>query len=53
MNVCKPVPYSGTKRLEVPVRVELEMNNERIREFTPFVRPVHSRPERWNICGGI
>ncbi len=53
VEVGKPGPYPGTKRLEVPVKVELEMKNERIKEFTPFIRPVYNQPDRWQICGGI
>jgi hypothetical protein len=53
VEVGKPVPYPETNRLEVPIKVELERKNERIKEFTPYIRPVYNQPDRWSICGGI
>jgi hypothetical protein len=53
VEVGKPVPYPETNRLEVPIKVELERKNERIKEFTPYIRPVYNQPDRWEICGGI
>ena len=54
VKVGKPAPYPETNRLEVPVKVELEMKNERIQEFNPFIRPEHyGQSERWVICGGL
>jgi hypothetical protein len=54
VKVGKPAPYPETNRLEVPIKVELEMKNERIQEFTPYIRREHCNPpERWGICGGL
>jgi hypothetical protein len=53
VEIGKPTPYPETDRLEVPVKVEIEMNNERIKEFRPYIRPVYNQPDRWEICGGI
>jgi hypothetical protein len=51
--VGKPAPLPETDRLEVPIKVELEMKSERNREFLPYIRPVYNQPNRWEICGGI
>ncbi len=53
VEVGKPVPSPGTKLLEIPVKVEVEMKSERIKKFRPFIRPVYNQPDRWGICGGI
>jgi beta-lactamase regulating signal transducer with metallopeptidase domain len=53
VEVGKPAAYPATNRLEVPIKVELESKDERIREFTPYIRPVFNQPDRWAICGGI
>ncbi len=53
VEIGKSAPYPGTDRLEVPVKVEIEMNSERIKEFRPYIRPVYNQPDRWEICGGI
>lgn len=53
VEVGKPVPYPESKRLEVPVKVELEMKNERVKSFTPHIRFVYNQPDRWEIIGGI
>ena len=40
--------------LQVPVKVEWKTGgSEGVREFKPYVRPVHSQRDRWGICGGI
>jgi hypothetical protein len=53
VEVGKPAPCPETDRLEVPIKVELEMKSERIKEFRPYIRPVYNQPDRWTICGGI
>jgi beta-lactamase regulating signal transducer with metallopeptidase domain len=53
VEVGKPAPSPETKRLEVPVKAEVEMKGERTREFRPYIRPVYNQPDRWTICGGI
>jgi hypothetical protein len=53
VEVGKPAPLPETDRLEVPIKVELEMKSERNREFLPYIRPVYNQPNRWEICGGI
>ena len=40
--------------LQVPVKVEWGVEGVKsIRQFKPYVRPVHSQRARWGICGGI
>jgi hypothetical protein len=53
VEVGKPTPVSETDRLQVPVKVEVEMKDEATREFMPYIRPVYNQPDRWTICGGI
>jgi hypothetical protein len=53
VEVGKPTPHSESNRLEVPVKVELELTKEQVKEFRPFVRPVYNQPDRWEIIDGI
>lgn len=50
----KPAPNPLMKAIQVPVKVEMETDGKKeIREFSPYVRPVHTQPDRWEIIGGI
>jgi len=54
VEVAKPAPHSKTRSLQVPVKVEWEVEGKKdVRSFSPFVRAVHGQPDRWEIIGGI
>jgi hypothetical protein len=54
VEVAKPAPHSKTRSLQVPVKVEWEVEGKKdVRSFSPFVRAVHGQPDRGEIIGGI
>jgi hypothetical protein len=60
VEVGKPLAgkHPDPTALQVPIKVELEgtgsnVGRKEIHQFTPYVRPVYGRPDRWGICGGI
>jgi hypothetical protein len=51
VEIGKPTPHSYTRSLKVPVKVEVEVNGEKlIKEFSPFVR---QEAGGWTIIGGL
>ena len=54
MDDPRPHPIPGTQGIQVPCRIEMEVNGiKTIEEFKIGVRAVHNRPDRWNIFGGF
>ncbi len=54
VEIGEPVPDPKTGTSKVPVKIELEVKSFKgVRQFRPYIRPVHGQPDRWNICGGI
>ncbi|MGA2257080.1 MAG: hypothetical protein ABSG53_20705 [Thermoguttaceae bacterium] len=54
MGKPAPAPNPKMQALQVKVKVECEVNGEKtVRPFSPFVRQVHSQPDRYKIIGGI
>jgi hypothetical protein len=50
----RPAPNPLMKALQVPARVELEVQGRRqVESFSPFVRAPEGHPDRRVICGGI
>jgi hypothetical protein len=60
VEIGKPLAgkHPDPTALQVPAKVEVEgmrdkAGTKEVHQFTPYVRPVHGRPDRWDICGGI
>jgi hypothetical protein len=57
VEIGKPLAgkHPDSTALQVPIKVEWEGGGQKkeTRQFTPYVRPVHGHPDRWDICGGI
>jgi hypothetical protein len=52
VEIGKPTPEALNHSLKVPVKVEMEVNGEKmIHELSPYVRA--EEEGRWTICGGI
>jgi hypothetical protein len=55
ISIDEPVPHEETRSLRVPCKIEVEQDGKKdiMEPNGPFVRPVHSQPDRWTIIGGI
>jgi hypothetical protein len=56
VEIGKPAPHSKTSSLQVPVKVESELEGKKaVRPFLPLARQVYGQPDRWEIIsvGGI
>ena len=54
ISIGGTTPHPLSHSLRVSCRVEIEMGGQtEIKDIAPFVRPVESQPDHWNISGGI
>jgi hypothetical protein len=57
IEIGTPTPQveGGTTTSKLTIKVEVQITSlpKEVREFSPFVRPVHGQPDRWGISGGI
>jgi outer membrane lipoprotein-sorting protein len=54
VEIGKPAPHAYTGSLQVPVKVECELEGKKaVRPFSPLARPLYGQPDRWEIIGGI
>ena len=56
VSISEPVPhpYPGVGGFQVHCEIEIEKDGVKsiLKPYGPGVRPVHGRPDRWNIHGG-
>lgn len=54
VEIGKPTKHAKTRSLQVPIRVEQEVEGKKLfKEMSPFCRVVEGQPDRWKIIGGI
>jgi beta-lactamase regulating signal transducer with metallopeptidase domain len=49
VEIGSPAPRPGTDRLDVPVKVEVELPRSPRKDVTLWIRPAHNQPDRWAV----
>ncbi len=57
VSISEPIPHPSPEVGGFQVHCEIEIEKEGVKSilkpYGPAVRPVHGRPDRWNIHGGV